>query len=76
MTEQPPRPIEGRVTGLPAALLRTEGFVLDVSMLGYLAGPRIGAVAYNLFHTYFFPAAISLVGMVAGEDLLYSIGLI
>jgi hypothetical protein len=25
-------------------------FVPDVSMLGYLAGPRIGAVVYNLIH--------------------------
>ena len=23
----------------------------DLSMLGYLAGPRVGAIAYNLFHT-------------------------
>src|SRR5690242_2983229 len=31
----------------------------DVSMLGYLAGPRGGAVIYNLVHTYTNPAAIA-----------------
>lgn len=28
----------------------------DVSMLGYLAGSRVGAVSYNLFHTYAAPS--------------------
>ena len=29
----------------------------DLSMLGYLAGPRVGAAIYNAFHTYALPAA-------------------
>ena len=29
----------------------------DISFAGYLAGPRVGAVAYNLAHTYVFPVA-------------------
>ena len=33
--------------------------VPDVSMLGYLAGPRLGAVVYNLVHTYIGPAALA-----------------
>jgi hypothetical protein len=35
--------------------------VPDISMVGYLLGPRIGALAYNLFHTYTVPAALAIV---------------
>jgi hypothetical protein len=28
----------------------------DLSMLGYLAGPRVGAAIYNVAHTYVTPA--------------------
>jgi hypothetical protein len=31
----------------------------DLSMLGYLAGPRIGAAAYNAVHTYAAPALLA-----------------
>jgi hypothetical protein len=34
-------------------------FVPDLSMLGYLAGPRVGSAAYNLFHTYAAPALVA-----------------
>jgi hypothetical protein len=30
----------------------------DLSMLGYIAGPRVGAAIYNAFHTYAVPAAL------------------
>jgi Domain of unknown function (DUF4260) len=39
----------------------------DVSFAGYLAGPRFGAVAYNLAHTYAFPVAIGAGCLLAGE---------
>ena len=29
----------------------------DLSMVGYLAGPTIGAAAYDAAHTYTFPVA-------------------
>jgi hypothetical protein len=32
--------------------------VPDLAMLGYLAGPRAGAVAYNLVHVYLWPALL------------------
>lgn len=32
----------------------------DVSMLGYLAGPRVGAVVYNLGHTLVLPSVLVL----------------
>jgi hypothetical protein len=46
-----------------AALLLTP----DLSMLGYLVGPRLGATAYNAVHTYVGPfllAAASIAGYV------------
>jgi hypothetical protein len=42
----------------------------DVSMLGYLRGPVIGAAVYNLFHNYLPPAALALFGMLSGNPLL------
>jgi hypothetical protein len=36
--------------------------VPDVSMLGYLAGRRIGAVTYNVGHSYVSPAMLALLG--------------
>lgn len=38
----------------------------DLSMLGYLAGPRIGAVAYNLVHTSAVALALACAGFFAG----------
>lgn len=49
----------------------------DLSMLGYLAGPRIGAVAYNTVHTLLAPAIVAALAwwlqmplLVAGALLL------
>ena len=35
----------------------------DLSMLAYLAGPRIGSLGYNLFHTYTLPVALGGAGL-------------
>jgi hypothetical protein len=48
----------------------------DLSMLGYLAGPRVGAVAYNVFHSYPLPAALGLVGFFVGAPLAVSVALV
>ena len=34
--------------------------VPDLSMVGYLAGPKIGAIAYNGAHTYLAPALLAV----------------
>lgn len=39
----------------------------DLSMLGYLAGPRIGAVTYNLVHNWALPVALVLLGIASKE---------
>ena len=36
-------------------------------MLGYLAGKKIGAHAYNLAHTYTMPALLALVLWLSGQ---------
>ncbi|NVO18016.1 MAG: DUF4260 domain-containing protein [Rhodoplanes sp.] len=41
--------------------------VPDLSMLGYLAGPRPGAIAYNVVHTYLGPALLALAGLLLGS---------
>ena len=32
----------------------------DLSFLGYLAGPKIGAIVYNTMHSYMAPLAVSV----------------
>ena len=48
----------------------------DLSMLGYLAGSRVGAFAYNAFHSYPLPAALGLVGLFVGAPLAVSVALV
>lgn len=38
----------------------------DLTMLGYVRSPRLGALTYNLGHTYAMPAVLALLGLVAG----------
>ena len=48
----------------------------DVSMLGYLVGPRVGAALYNAFHSYPLPTALGIVGLLAGAPLVVSVALV
>lgn len=48
----------------------------DLSMLGYLAGPRVGASAYNLVHTSALPLALIAVSVIANTPMATLIGLI
>jgi hypothetical protein len=48
----------------------------DLSMLGYLAGPRAGAIAYDAVHAYALPIALAVVGVLAGFDLAVQLALI
>jgi hypothetical protein len=47
----------------------------DLSMLAYLIGPRAGALAYSLAHTYVFAAALTLAGFAAAMPLATAGGL-
>ncbi len=44
-------------------------FVPDVTFFGYLAGPRIGSVCYNIAHSYVTPVAIGAILHVLGKSL-------
>jgi len=48
----------------------------DVSMLGYLANPRLGAACYNAGHSYIAPALLGLIGWLAGGAVWWSLALI
>jgi uncharacterized protein DUF4260 len=48
----------------------------DLSMLGYLAGPRLGARVYNAIHSYVTPATLAVVGLLLGSAVLLPYALI
>lgn len=48
----------------------------DLSMLGYLAGPRVGAVLYNAAHSYVGPVLLLALGVLAAMPWAVAGGLI
>ena len=48
----------------------------DLSMLGYLAGPRVGAIAYNALHILVVPLLLALAGYVLVNSMATAIGLV
>jgi hypothetical protein len=50
--------------------------VPDLSMLGYLRGPRLGAACYNAGHSYLGPAALGAVALAAAQPLGVALALI
>jgi hypothetical protein len=48
----------------------------DLSMLGYLAGPKLGASVYNTVHTYLLPAVLAVIGWLTVSELLLHLALI
>ena len=48
----------------------------DLSFAGYLAGTRVGALAYNSVHTYVGPVALGTVGILADADVPVQLALI
>lgn len=50
--------------------------VPDLTMAGYLAGPRTGALIYNLGHAYIGPGILALTGFAAGLSALIPIALV
>ena len=45
-------------------------------MVGFAAGNRIGALAYNTVHTYAIPVTLAAAGVLAGADGLVAVSLI
>ncbi|BAB51996.1 DUF4260 domain-containing protein [Mesorhizobium japonicum] len=48
----------------------------DLSMFGYLGGPRIGAIAYNALHILIVPVLLLLVGYLSGHAVAIAVALI
>jgi hypothetical protein len=48
----------------------------DLSAVGFLAGPHVGTVAYDVAHTYAWPLALAAVGAVTDADAAVQLGLI
>jgi hypothetical protein len=48
----------------------------DISMLGYLAGNKVGAASYNLFHHKGIAIAVFVVGLLIPDLLLQTIGVV
>lgn len=63
----------GFTQGLSWLLLLVLFLAPDIAMLGYLAGNKVGAIAYNAAHTLVVPMAVFGVGWWTGSDLAVSI---
>ena len=48
----------------------------DLSFLGYLAGPRVGAIAYNAAHVTLAPIALGIAGATLPSPLALQLALI
>jgi len=49
-------------------------FAPDLSFLGYLGGPKVGAVIYNGVHIYGFGLLLLAAGMVSAMPLMAGLG--
>lgn len=79
--------LEGLATGLGALVIYGYGerswwllvaliLVPDISIAGYLFGPRAGAIAYNLAHTYLAPVALIVLSCFFNSATLQAIAII
>lgn len=51
-------------------------FAPDLSMLGYIANTKVGAIIYNLCHTYIISVLTILVGLFFTLEIVLIIGII
>jgi Domain of unknown function (DUF4260) len=60
--------------GLPWYLFAVLLLAPDLSVAGYLRGPRVGAVVYNVVHDLFTGAAVAGVGLALGSVPIMAAG--
>jgi len=48
----------------------------DLSFLGYLAGPRLGAIVYNAAHSYMAPVTLMTTGFALASPLVLAVAMI
>ncbi|HEY7451246.1 MAG TPA: DUF4260 family protein [Candidatus Limnocylindria bacterium] len=53
--------------GGPPLLLIPALLLPDLSALGYVAGPRVGAITYNLVHNWALAAVLALLAIAIGQ---------
>lgn len=51
-------------------------FVPDLSMVGYAAGSRTGAMVYNAFHTSAVAIVLAVMGVIGDQEMLTAVGLV
>lgn len=51
-------------------------FIPDLSMLGYLRNNKVGAIIYNIFHSYSLPITMVFIGMLFVNTITLTIGII
>ena len=62
--------------GLPLWVWIPLFFSPDISMLGYLINPRVGAYTYNLFHHRAVSILFAAVGLLFASNLITAIGIL
>ncbi|MFC6905963.1 DUF4260 domain-containing protein [Halalkalicoccus tibetensis] len=62
--------------GGPLWLLAVLALAPDLSMLGYLAGPRVGSLTYNVVHTYALPLALGAASLWLASQLALLVALV
>lgn len=48
----------------------------DIAMLAYLLNNKIGAILYNIFHTYLVTVTLIIIGLLASQPTILAISLI
>ena len=51
-------------------------FIPDLWMIGYAFNRKVGAIIYNIVHTYVFSILLILIGLIFSNDMFLTIGLI
>ena len=51
-------------------------FIPDLSMIGYLINNKIGAILYNIIHTYSLSIALAMYGFLLSNSIVLGAGLI
>jgi hypothetical protein len=62
------------VNGGPAWLLIPAWLLVDLSMVGYLGGPRLGSITYNAAHNLVLPVVLLGLGWWTGTPWLLLAG--
>ena len=62
--------------GLDMGLFLLLFFSFDISILGYLVNPRVGAISYNAVHSFVGPSALLAIGLYTSSIVACAYALI